>query len=110
MEDEFDDLFRKDWIGRISKVDQQASDFRRFWDESTPDERTALKEWINSISSLNSSIPRFAARVCLRVEFEERIGDDEFRRIEIPIECIKMAIEAFERGEPYCVESFKELF
>ena len=110
MASEFDEFFRKEWIRRSSAVDQLASDFRRFWEDSTPDERTALKGWFKQLSMLDSSKPRFAARVCLNVEFEEQVGENEFRKVRLPVEAIVKAIEAFEAGDAYCPKTIKELF
>ncbi len=91
------------------RVDEALTDFRNWWDQWSAEDRSAFKLWVNKLTALQGAMPSVAPNLHLRLEFSEQVGEDEYNVFTPPIPALKLAIECWERGEPYTPKSLGEL-
>jgi chitinase len=91
------------------KRDVELVDLRGWWHSWSKRDKDAFKTWIDKLVAVKDEMPSLTPNIHLRLEFCEQVGDDEFHSFTPPIGTIKLAIESWERGEPYTPNSLGEL-
>ncbi len=91
-------------------VDLELLEFRPMYERLPPDEKLELKEWIGEMCAVKEKQPRICMDISLKVLLHERIGEDEYRTVNLPVKVLLNAMEAWGHGEHYAPASIGELW
>lgn len=108
--DEFDRAMRKVDSQVKHRVDSKLVELRQIYQSLNPDQRSELRAWIDTTLDTEKNMPRIPLNINLSVELEEKVGDDEFVQIKLPLLALKNAFASWDFNEPYTPRSMAELF
>jgi hypothetical protein len=108
--EKFRKAMRKSDSRTKARIDSELLEFRPMYEGLPADEKSALKEWMREVLAVQEKQPRICMDLTLRVSLSERVGDDEYRTVRLPVKVILNAMETWDRGEHYAPASISELW